>query len=310
MWLITLGAVVICSYFLAKMTSNFIAMQFDTGVGISAPSLIPAISADAAGKLGNIESYKPILERNVFDSKSVLSDSVVSADETDGPGEDAILEGEAVKTSLSVKLQSTFSVGAGTDSRSSCIISSGGGKGEGEVYLVGDEKSFAPDTRITKILYNRVEFAHKSRLEYVELEDFTQGMAMNVPPRDEPTGTVADRDEKKDVAIEKKDEGSFVIERAEVDEAIANLDKLYTQIRAVPHFKEGKPNGLKLLSVRSGSIFSKLGLVRGDILKRINGNELDIKKGLDIFNQLKNETKLTVDLERKGSDQTLEYEIR
>jgi len=67
---------------------------------------------------------------------------------------------------------------------------------------------------------------------------------------------------------------------------------------------------MKILSVRSGSLFSKLGLQRGDILQRINGIELDVRKGFEIFNQLKDQKSLTVDLIRQGSNQTFEYEIR
>ncbi len=81
-------------------------------------------------------------------------------------------------------------------------------------------------------------------------------------------------------------------------------------MRAVPHFKDGNPNGLKLLSVRAGSLFSKLGLQRGDILQKINGMDLDIKKGLEIFNQLKSENNIVMVIERKGAPQTLEYEIK
>lgn len=308
MWVISLVAVAICSYFLARMTANLIAMQFE---GEMAPPSYPIQEREEKAKeleaLG-LEDFEPILKRNIFDSRDVgLVSSPVEGEDIDELVE---VGGEAVPTSLKIKLVSTFSVGKGEDKRSTCVVSSESGKGEGDIYIVDDEKQFAPDTRIVRILYNRVEFVNKNRLEYIELEDFTQGIAMNVPPRsEERTDEGGDKDEK-DVGVEKQAEGAYVIDRSEVDDAIANLDKLYTQIRAVPHFSEGRPSGLKLLSVRSGSIFSKLGLRRGDILQRINGLELDIKRGLEIFNQLKNETRITIDLERRGGRQTLDYEIR
>lgn len=306
MWLISLGAVVLCSYFLAKMTANLISLQFDSDVPFTARAVVKAIPT-ALPPVPDTTSFNPILERNVFDSTAVQT--TFSSAEEAGSDEPVDMSGPAVPTTLGIKLISTFSVGEGIDDRSSCIISSG--KGEGDIYTVGDEKEFAPDTRVVRILYNRVEFSHKGRLEFVELEDFTKGVAMNVPPaRDAVEETGGAKDRKEAGAVEKKGEGSFVIDRAEIDDAIANLDKLYTQIRAVPHFSGGKPDGLKLLSVKPASVFSKLGLVRGDILKRINGMELDIKRGLEIFNQLKNEQRITVDLERRGSVQTFEYEIR
>ncbi|MBI4412373.1 MAG: hypothetical protein HY541_07820 [Deltaproteobacteria bacterium] len=310
MWLISLVAVVFCSYFLARMTANFIGMQFDTVSGPSSPKegermvdQLPAVEKTVMGKDG----FKPIVERNIFDSEStgIAEPETAETDETE-----VDLTGEAVPTSLGIKLISTFSVGGGGDNRSTCIIDAGGGKGKQDVYTVDDKKQFAPETKIVKILNNRVEFVNKGRLEYVELEDFTKLASLNVPPA--PLGeTVVSKGEKgEETKIEQAGEGKFVIDRAEIDAAIANLDKLYTQIRAVPHFKEGKPDGLKLLSVKKDSVFAKLGLKRGDILQKINGMELDIKKGLEIFNQLKTESDITIDVERGGAKQSLEYEIR
>jgi len=299
-------AVVLCSYFLAKMVANGLSFKF--GAFISGPLTVaenpPIVISEK--KEATAEELKPILDRNIFDSKDTGVDQGPVSTET--VEEEVVdLTGEAVPTSLGIKLVSTFSVGNGEDGRSSSIISSG--KGAADVYTVGDAKSFAPETKIVRILFNRVEFSNKGRLEYVELEDFAKGVKMNVPPpRDE--GEPEGPKEDKEVKIEKKGESNFVIDRSEIEDAINNLDKLYTQVRAVPNFKDGKPNGLKLLSVRAGSIFSKLGLQRGDILKSINGMEMDIKRGLDIFNKLKSENHITIDLERRDATQTFEYEIR
>lgn len=309
MWAISLAAVVLCSYFLARMAANFVAAQFETPaalMGGKAEKEETVVQAPAEEKIiAGPESLKPIIERNIFDSQAT---GEVAETET-VPEQEVDLTGEARPTSLKIKLISTFSVGGGMDQRSSCIIEGGEGKGRQDVYTVSDQKQFAPDTKIVKILNSRVEFVNKGHLEYVELEDFTKVASLNVPPTPLDT-TVITKGEKEGEKIEQAGEGKFVIDRAEIDSAIANLDKLYTQIRAVPHFKEGKPNGLKLLSVKKDSVFAKLGLKRGDILQKINGMELDIKKGLEIFNQLKTETSITIDVERGGAQQALEYEIR
>lgn len=313
MWLISLVAVVICSYFLARMTANFIALQFEGSPTPPSVKLSEASGGEKAVALTE-EDITPIAERNVFDSQAVPPSA--QPDEKGAEPEvdvnaDVDPNGEAVATSLGIKLISTFSVGAGTDERSTCIISEGKGQGSQDVYTVGGEKSFAPEAKITKILHDRVEFIRSGRLEFVALDDFTKGSAsITQPPvRDTESATPA---AKKDAepAIEKSADGKFVIDRAEIDNAIANLDKLYTDIRAVPHFKDGRPDGLKLLSVKAGSIFSKLGLQRGDVLQKINGMDLDIKKGLEIFNQLKTESHIAMDVERRGSNQVLNYEIR
>ncbi len=310
MWLISLVAVIACSYFLASMTASLVAIKFQDQLAMP-PLKSGGSKTTLKDKPVEEEAYKPILERNVFDSRAVgvatpgnLPAQVPEQQSTPSNG------GEPVLTTLPIKLLSTFSVGLGLDGRSSCSISAGANKQD--VYTVNDKKQFAPDTKITRILYDRVEFTNKGRPEYVMLEDFTKGKVSLTrpttpgvtPPVLEPVA------ENAPTKIEQTAEGKFVIDRAEIDEAVANLDKLYTQVRAVPHFKDGNPDGLKLLSVKPGSLFAKLGLKRGDILKKINGNDLDIKKGLELFNQLKNENQITLDVERQGAPQSMEYEIR
>ncbi len=95
-----------------------------------------------------------------------------------------------------------------------------------------------------------------------------------------------------------------------MNNALSNIDKLYTEIRAVPSFQGGKMSGMKILSVKRGSVFDKLGLRRGDVLQKINGMELDVRKGFQIFNQLKDSKAITLDLIRQGQPRTFEYEIR
>ncbi|MBX7147846.1 hypothetical protein K1X76_02070 [bacterium] len=313
MWLISLVAVIVSSYFLARIVANFVGLKFEGG--LSQPSLkvslpkVPVQEEPVPPK----DNFKSILERNVFDSKAIYSPpGAGDTTETASNDEDVPVTGDAVKTTLSIKLISTFSVGSGEDERSSCIVSTGKGKDGQDVYQIGGDKSFAPDTKIVRILFNRVEFLHKKRLEFVELEDFAKKFSLNTPPeRDEKIVPEPKAPESKsDISVEKKTETSFVLSRAELEAQLANLDKIYTQARVVPYMKDGKASGLRLLSVRPGSIFSNLGLNRGDVLLKINGEEMDMKKGLELFNKLKNESKITIDIERKNSPLTLEYEIK
>jgi general secretion pathway protein C len=321
MWLISLIAVILCSYFLAKITVNLVQYWFTGGSQISIVGSGPIEIATFNDKLSSYADFDPILERNVFDSKAVRvkpgDEKPIVKDEPDEKPVEVNPTGDPVKTSLPIKLISTFSVGSGENKQSSCIISSGRGRrgGEADVYTVDDDDEFAPNTKIVRILFNRVEFINNGRLEYVELEQFAGDVNLNVPPSragNKSSGRTTPRRESSssEDVVEQVSEDKFVVSREELDNAISNLDQLYTQIRAIPDFKNGRPNGLKLLSVNQRSIFGKLGLKRGDVIHQINGLELDIKRGLEIFNQLKNESNIKIDLTRRGQETSLEYEIR
>ncbi|PIU55657.1 MAG: hypothetical protein COS89_06830 [Deltaproteobacteria bacterium CG07_land_8_20_14_0_80_38_7] len=306
-WLFDLIAVLLCSFFLANIVGVYLGdvLEFKRSIAVLNK---PELETEKKAK-PEFTAYEIIVERNIFDSTATKPDESNQADNIDK--EPMITTGEAVKTSLDIKVIGVLVVGDGRDSRSSATIVAGG-KGDAQVYAVGAVESFAPNTRLTLVSPSRIEFLNNNRLEYAEV-GLEEGVSIFGPP---PVGEkVAEATKPSEHGDSKhlinfEGSGKYTIDQAEVANALNNLDKLYTDIRAVPNFANGKVSGMKILSVRSGSLFSKLGLQRGDILQRINGIELDVRKGFEIFNQLKDQKSLTVDLIRQGSNQTFEYEIR
>jgi general secretion pathway protein C len=114
-----------------------------------------------------------------------------------------------------------------------------------------------------------------------------------------------------DPHIQQVSDNQFVIDRSEVDSALDNMNQLFTQIRAVPHFEGGRSTGFRLFAIRQNSIFDKIGLKNGDIIQRINGADLsDPARALALFQELRNEQNLTVDIVRNKQNQTLSYQFR
>ena len=86
---------------------------------------------------------------------------------------------------------------------------------------------------------------------------------------------------------------------------------LLTQARAVPYFKDGQSVGLRLFAIKTGSLFSEIGLKNGDILKDINGSSLaDITQAIKLFEQLKQERSINLKLERGKQEVVYNYEIK
>ena len=103
----------------------------------------------------------------------------------------------------------------------------------------------------------------------------------------------------------------FLISRDEVDHQLENLSTLFTQMRAVPSMKDGATQGFRVFAIRRDSLFQQLGLRNNDVVQRINGVELtDPTRAMGLFEELKNETRLSVDVLRGGKPRTLSYEIR
>jgi len=308
-WLVNLIAVLFCSFFLAKITGVYLgrALELKRSIGVLKTVEKGAVEI----KRPDVSEYHIILERNIFDSTELPPEEAATG--TGAPEQEAVPSGEAVKTSLDIKVMGVLVVGDGRDARSSATVVGTGGKGTPNVFAVGDVESFAPNTKLTRVAPDRIEFLNNGRLEYAEVGGDLGPSIFGPPPTAAPVATAtAPPAEKKETGplVKAEGTGKFAIDQKEIDNALSNLDKLYTEIRAVPNFVDGKVSGMKILSVKGGSLFSKLGLQRGDVLQRINGVDLDVRKGFEIFNQLKDQKSLTVDLIRGGSQQTFEYEIR
>ena len=110
--------------------------------------------------------------------------------------------------------------------------------------------------------------------------------------------------------VNKVSDTDYRVDRAELDRTLANLNEVATQARIVPSFKNGKPNGFKLFSIKPGSIFAKIGMQNGDVIQKINGYDMNSPdRALEIYTKLRDATSLTIDLQRRGNNQTMNYTI-
>lgn len=160
-----------------------------------------------------------------------------------------------------------------------------------ETFLLKD--SVFGEATLTGIFSDRVELSRNGQIEILTLD----------------TAPDASAPVQGGVAQVSTDE--FTVEEAELDRALENLPLLLTQARAVPFFKEGRAVGLRLFAIRAGSLFEKIGLQNGDVLKSVNGNSLgDLSQAMQLFQKLKEERNITVTLERNSMERQFRYDIR
>jgi general secretion pathway protein C len=151
------------------------------------------------------------------------------------------------------------------------------------------EQSIFNQATLKKIYQDRVEIERDGKIEILKLDELGGAGA----------GIVSSGGD------------DFVVEEAELDKGLENLPLLLTQARAVPYFKDGRSIGLRMFAIKTGSLYEKVGLRNGDILKNINGNSLgDISQALKLFEQLKQERSINLVLERDKQDREFRYTIR
>jgi general secretion pathway protein C len=171
-----------------------------------------------------------------------------------------------------------------------------------DLYRVGDEVAGA---RIAAIDWDRVTLERAGREE-------TLALAPPAPAAPEPPdGAKATPAAARDENIRRTGENAFVVDRREISGAADNMSGLLTQLRAVAEVRDGRPAGFKLFRIQDGSLFARLGLRDGDVVRRVNGADIGEPAALLSFlDRLRHEPRVALDIVRDDSPRTLVYDLR
>jgi general secretion pathway protein C len=178
-------------------------------------------------------------------------------------------------------------------------------------YMIGDRVQGAEVVAIERL---RVIVINNNRREFI---DATPGDASGAPPPPAPiiSAKAVDSGPPPSVAlgagVKQLSDNDYEIPRAEIDKTLANLNDVAMQARIVPAFKDGVAQGFKLFSIRPDSIYSKIGIQNGDVIKRINGFDLNSpEKALEIYSKLKESSRIDIEVERNGAAVRKTYNVK
>ena len=111
--------------------------------------------------------------------------------------------------------------------------------------------------------------------------------------------------------VQKLGDGKFAVDQKEILASTENMSQMLTQARALPYQEQGKTIGFKISEIVPGSIYEKIGLQNGDVIQKVNSQDVDDPaKFFQLYQGLKNERSISIDLIRGGQRQTLTYDIR
>lgn len=273
-----------------------------------------------------VRDFSIVNERNLFDAKrEQISFAQVEPDEqlNTGRWQDAQL------SALPLKLISTMVFSDPFSSRATIEdVSSGSARefsiGECEPY----KKAYDPDVVETVLPPKDWEPARPcsdvfGMASLVRIEEFRvyifnerdkkyEFLSLlaeeKMPPRKRPQLSAV---EEEGIGVRKVGATSYEIDQSEFDRALSNVARLMTEARAVPE-SDGNGNyvGFKIIYLKEGSLFEKIGIERMDVLTRINGYELNSpEKALQLFSKLRSAHQFTIDLLRGGRSVTLDYSV-
>lgn len=237
-------------------------------------------------RVDRLSDYEIINRRSIFGK---------TADVSQQPDDDLSEIENLEPTSLDLVLLGTV---AGSQQNAYAIIADKSKRSE-DIYRVGDSVKNAV---IKNIYRGKVVLRVNGKDEVLSMDDApapasdTSSLSVNrsavSPEQRIPTRTIT-------------------LQRTEVEDSLANLQDLLTQASIRPHISNGEPDGLAITGVKADSIFRKMGLRNGDIVKGVEGNEIRSPEDLiSLYNDLQNDDTVEIQIIRRGRERTINYRFR
>lgn len=100
------------------------------------------------------------------------------------------------------------------------------------------------------------------------------------------------------------------ITRAALEAVLGDPSLTSRSARLVPTLLNGQVVGFKIFAVRPASLFALLGLLNGDLIRRISGFDLNSpERALEAYTKVRNAKTIPLELTRRGAEMTLTYVI-
>ena len=300
-WVVNLMVIGVCAGFAGRAATH--ALEGAYLAGDDARPAIHHAPPPPPPRLHGKDSDE-IVRRNVFCSGCAPPPPPVATDGSGGPSSN-----DPQKSALQIELVSTM-VCPSDDAWSMAVLRDLSTKEKDPAMFNRGQAVFSSGATVVKVVNKRVYLRNGGRLEYLEMEGQQQpaAVAQNTPPPQPPfTESLGDVNPNQ----VKCNGNNCNVERSLVEKLLSNTAALATAARFVPSIKDGKPNGFKLYAIRPNSIFGLIGLQNGDTVKAINGLDMSSPdKALEIYTKLRNASHLSVQVERRGENLTLDYTIR
>ena len=291
--IVRLSSIVIVTFFLAKAV-NLVLAHYLLPINLNEKSKFGP-SGPLRAVPGPTVNIDTILSRNLFDS-----DASKRAEST-RPLIDP--EGQIHASTLSAELLGTIVF---QNEEYSVALIQNRTDQSSDYYSIGEKILTATIAQIERF---RIIVENNGRLEKLEIKAAKDTMAKfaKLDKKEPPTSQA-----RASAELEEIGPNHFVIPQSVIDGALKNFSKVLTQARMVPNLtSDNKTDGFRIFQIKKGSIYEKIGLKNNDILKRVNGQDLDsFEKATGLFTALRNENSISIDIVRSGSKVNYKYEVR
>ena len=313
-WLPTLGLTAVASLFGAKTVANIAAASLapdEKALGQAPLVQKTPPSSSQGGGSQHSTSAEPILARNPFDSQTGPLNGRPADDVALAPPPD-LSDPMAAPPCDGVKV---LIITASTDPDWSFAALSPPGENQKSV-LRRRGGEFA-GKQVKFIGWDRVWFTSGGQLCQAEMFRPAGAPQIAAPVAPPPPAAVPQAGGAgavpPDIAkgIVRVSATEFNVDRGVVDKILENQAELMKQARIVPEQENGKVVGIRLFGVRPDTLLGTLGMENGDRLQTINGFDMTSpEKALEAYARLRTADHLTIQVNRRGQNMNLDYNIK
>jgi general secretion pathway protein C len=119
-------------------------------------------------------------------------------------------------------------------------------------------------------------------------------------------------DDRVRTGVRRNQDGSYDIDRSLVAEVANNQSLMEQQAPNVsPHYVNGQARGFQLQGIRTGSLFSRIGIRNNDVIVAVNDTAVDSpQRAMELYDAMMSQNEVRVVVQRRGRNQTLVYNVR
>jgi len=234
-----------------------------------------------------LQSYGTISKRNLFDTASGTGKKPVFMPDID----------KLKQTSLKLKLWGTVA----DDDKGAYAVIEDQKKREQLLCKIGDEVQHAT---VKMILRRKVVLTVNGKDEILEMDD----EVIHASTSAQRTSSASELSTRSTTG---SDLQHVSLQRSLINDAFQNVNDLMKQAVIRPHFKNGESDGIVVMGIKPNTFFSSLGLRSGDIIKNVDGRQIDsVDDALKLYSAMKESDNLQIEVQRRGISKVIEYDIK
>ncbi len=242
---------------------------------------VSPISKSIAKSEKSLTDYAVIYRRNLFNISEMPKPITTSSQ------------------SLSLKLKGTV---VGAEEFTFCIIEDRT-KRKDDLYQKGDK---IQDMEVGEITANSVVLTRGAEKIVLYIDENEKEIEGN-----EGTVVAARLSVPDFPSLENPSPNKWILSREDVLQATRNVSQIMSDLKIRPNFSSGKMEGFRIDDVKEGSIALAMGIKKGDVVKKINGETIDSpKKIFEFYRNLEKSSSIQLEVGRGDSTETLTYEIK